>query len=207
MELKELVNTMLANKKLPVAFAIFGLIIGIAAYYMPAKFISTGALYITRAVENTDKYFTYEGYYSQQTAVAYTNTAVALLESIDVKTKALEKAGIAPNGFNLKKYSKLVDIKKSGPQLITLTVKDNSYEKSQNLWNSTADTFIKYSDEANFNTDSNLKILKISPEPVVKPEYKSIYFYLFSGLLGGLIFGILFVTFKSFLGKDYETNN
>ena len=201
MELKELIKAIYANKKLLVIFTLLGLFTGVATFYLPAKFISTGTLFITRAVEKTDRYFTYEGYYSQQTAVAYTNTAVALLESIDVKTQALEKAGIEPNGYNLKKYSKLVDIKKNGPQLITLTVKDNSYEKSQSLWNSMADSFIKYSDEANFNTDPNLKILKISPEPVVKPEYKSIYFYSVCGLLGGFIFGVLLITFKK-----YETN-
>lgn len=203
MELKELIDAIYTNKKLLVIFAFIGLFTGSALFYLPAKFISTGSLYITRSVENTDKYFTYEGYYSQQTAVAYTNTALALLESIDVKTQALEKAGLEPNSYNLRKYSKLVDVKKNGPQLITLTVKDNSFEKSQNLWNSIADSFIKYSEEANVNTDPNLKVLKISPNPVVKPQYKSFYFYTFCGLAGGLTFGLILAGINSYFGKTY----
>ncbi len=207
MELAEIIKILKKNITTVAVIALLGTVIGVLVYVIPPRYISTGSFFVTRTVESSQAYFTYEGYYSQQTAAAYTNTAAALLESVDLRTKALELAKIDPSEKNLRKYAKYIDVKKKAPQLITLTVKEMTKERSSQLWNSLAQTLITSSEGANRLGDQNLKIVKISDNPVVKPEYKSIYVDGLTGLVGGFGVGLFLVGLSHYYANSDERNS
>ncbi|RJR26944.1 hypothetical protein C4561_04165 [candidate division WWE3 bacterium] len=201
MELKDLIKKLKKEIRSLVMFVLVGTGLGLVLYNIPAKYISTGSFYIQRTTENSSNYFTYEGYYGQQTALSYTNTVAALLESVDLRTLALAKLNVPVNEVTLRKYQRFISVNKDGPQLISLTVKGNTHEESKGLWESLSSSLIDTTVDINKSGDANLSISKITDEPVVKKEYKSIWINLSAGFGLGLIAGILFISFKEYFKK------
>jgi capsular polysaccharide biosynthesis protein len=201
MEIKEISKKLAKYKRVILLSVLAGLLIGIAYNFFPQKYSAQGSLYIKRTVENNpNTYFTYEGYYSQQVAIAYTNTIVALAESTDIRSKALTSLKIPVTEKNLRYYARSISVKKAGSQIITITVKGNDQESADKLWNSYANVLINTSDEINKNGDPNLSVSKISEQPVVKEPYRSIWVF---GLAGAVLFGIVAIFILSV--KEYFT--
>ncbi len=176
---------------------VIGVTFGSIYYALPKNFTGIGSFYVTRRSENsTLQYFNYEGYYSQQAALSYTNTIVALLESYDIRNKSMQKLGIPTTEESLRKYGKLIKVKKVGPQIITLTIKESTKETAQKLWNTVANTLIEESKKMNAEGDTNLSIAKISENIVIKKSYDSVALDLLLGALGGLLASSFVVIFK-----------
>ena len=104
MEVKQILRRFKKYRKhLIVSFA-SGILFGLTIFLVPPKYLASGSFFVSRAIEKgPEEYFKYEGYYSQKNAQDYTNTCVALLESTDIKSQALEKLNIQINEQNLKK--------------------------------------------------------------------------------------------------------
>lgn len=198
MELKLLFKVIKKYSKTMYICAIIGALLGIIAYFIPSKYISTGSFYIKRSADANISFFTYEGYYSQQTALSYTNTVVGLLESVDIQSKALSKLNIPINEVSLRRYAKYIKVKKSGPQLVTLTVKGNSFADSKNLWGAVADELVVANQQLNVNGDNKLNVSKISLQPVVKKEYRSLWLHIPAGILLALGAGIFSISLKEY---------
>lgn len=202
MELKETLNALYKNMVLFIGFLVMGIIVGAVVYLLPARYYAVGSLYVSRNNQDNTSFFTYEGYYSQQVAVTYTNTAMALMESVDIRTKALRTLGIDINELNLRKYGQIISVKKAGPQIITLTVKNEDPEKAQRIWNEVAKQTISAVQVLNEAGDRSLGISKISESPTIKTGYKSIPVFLLSGLIGGFILGYVVVMLKEYMKGD-----
>jgi capsular polysaccharide biosynthesis protein len=203
MELKQLLNKITAEKKLLSLIVLLGLFFGILYAYLPAKHIASGSFYIKRMAEGSSNFFTYEGYYAQQSAVAYTNTVMGLFESTDLQSKALAAIRIKVDEYSLRKYGRDIKVKKAGPQLVTLTVKGNTEETAVNLWKSMATNTIETAAQINVQGDPRLSISQITTEPVLRKEYKPWYLCIPLGLLGGLATGITWVAAKYYLKEDF----
>jgi len=201
MELKETIKLLIKNRFEITFFVLLGLIVSTVIYMLPQKYISSGTFYISRITGSNSEFFTYEGYYGQQTALSYTNTVAALLENTDLRSKAMKNLGITIDELTLRRVQKLISIKKDGPQLITLTVKGRNYDESRNLWESLSKSLMETTTEINMRGDPNLSITKISAEPVVKLEYRSLWLNLSAGFGLGLALGIVFISFKEYLKK------
>lgn len=202
MELKQIYYTLKNYKLVLLAAFIFGAAAGFAAFNFPRKHIATGSFYINRSVEfGNTRYFTYEGYYGQQNALAYANTVTALLESADLKSKSLQKLNISPNENNLRKLSRSISIKKTGPQLIVLAVKGNDAKSAVDTWNSLASTLLDTNKTINDNGDPFINISKISDSPVIQTEYRPLWLCISMGILFFDTLVIIYISLREYF-KD-----
>jgi hypothetical protein len=202
MELRELIYAYTKEKNLLVGLVMVGLIVSLIAYLLPAKYISTGALIVTRNTQGSDDFFTYEGYYAQEAASLYTPTVEALTDSIDVRKRALDKMGVEATQYNLRRLNRNSKVKRDGNQLIVLEVKDYDEDISTTKWHAVAESLIEVSLAANKRNDPDLSISKISSIPITKKAYRSVWIYLLTGGTGGLFFGLLKVSFNEYFKRS-----
>lgn len=199
MELKEIVKTLRKYNRTLAASAVAGLLLGYLGYLAPKPYYATGSFYIKRSVDTTRfNYFAYEGYYGQQAGLSYTNTVMALFESLDIRYMALTNINLPTDIYNLRKYSEMIKVKKTGPQVITLTVKGWTPQKAEDLWNSMAGTTIIKSRQLNINGDPLLSISKISENPVVKVQYKPLWVCLAFGLAAVPLLVIFYLSLREY---------
>jgi capsular polysaccharide biosynthesis protein len=198
MELKKLIRLLILNKKNLVIYGLVGGTLGLTLFLWPAKYITTGSFYVKRNVDASIDFFTYEGYYGQQNAVGFTNTVVALFESVDVQSKALAKAGFAVNENTLQKLAKNIKVTKYGPQLITLTVKGNTATETNRLWRYLADETQRTIVSINEQGDPKLGLSTIAEQPVSRKIFKSPFIYIPAGMLLGLVMGVFIISYKEY---------
>ncbi|MBP7785922.1 hypothetical protein KA062_01560, partial [Patescibacteria group bacterium] len=142
MEFREIFKKIRKNRQVLSLCALIGLITGVLIHFLPSNYTASGSFYITRKEDNSESFFTYEGYYSQQTASTYTNSVVALAESEDVKKQVLNKLDLPEDGYNIRKISKSMSVKKTGPQIINIALKDKDLNRAKTIWENIADILI-----------------------------------------------------------------
>ena len=201
MELKD-ITKILKKYKRKIAFSAFiGFGFGALLTLLPPKYISSGSLYVKRGIDPSLEYFTYEGYYAQQTALSYTNSIVAILESPDIKKKVLELMNLPVNERNIRELNRMIKVKKTGPQVIIVTVKNKNYDTSIGIWDKTVNSLVGMTTDMNKNGDENLGVSLVSKQPVVKRSYKSFYLFSIAGSLIALTLSLFFISIKEYL-KD-----
>ncbi|HNU76543.1 MAG TPA: Wzz/FepE/Etk N-terminal domain-containing protein [bacterium] len=198
MEFREIFKKIRKNRQVLALCALIGLITGVLIHFLPSNYTASGSFYITRKEDNSESFFTYEGYYSQQTASTYTNSVVALAESEDVKKQVLNKLDLPEDGYNIRKISKSMSVKKTGPQIINIAFKDKDLNKSKTIWETIADTLIDTSKEINRDGDGKLAVVKISEEPFIKQFYKPLLITSVAGILVGFSLGIFIISLKEY---------
>jgi capsular polysaccharide biosynthesis protein len=186
------------NKSVLAVCVILGFIAGLLVFSLPNKYVAEGTLFIKRTAETSNSFFTYEGYYSQQAAAAYTNTVSGLLESVDLQSSALIKLGIPVNEDTTRRYAHYISVKKSSPQLITVTVKQNSPDSAKQLWTALVDELLSTNGQINQNGDTKLSISEISTQPVVNQTFKSIWLDAVAGILFGAVLGLAVISLKDY---------
>jgi len=201
MELKEIKKILSKNRLFLTIPTFIGLVFGLVLYYLPAKHMSSGSLYIGRKIDKSEDFFSYEGYYAQQTAANYTNSVISLAESLDIKKAVLDEIGLPYNNENIRTLERALKIKKSGPQTINISTKHSDRDISETMFRSISKALIKTSEDLNKDGDSSLFIRQVSTEPLVKEVYRSLYVYSFVGILSGLIVGLFYLCLKEYF-KD-----
>ena len=179
-----------------------GALLGIIFYFMPSKYVAVGSFFVNRKISPENSFFTYEGYYGQQTALTYTNSVLSLMGSIDIRKMVLESNKIPPTSKNMNILNRAIRVTKTGPQVILLTVKANTYEDAKRLWNSVSNVTVATAFEINSNGDENLSISPVSPQPLVGIPYKSIYLYGIVGALVSLTLASFFVCLKEYFKSN-----
>jgi len=202
-EIRAILRFIKKNKKAITVSLLAGILLGCTYFFVPKKFTATGSFFVSRKIDSllSESYFKYEGYYSQQTALSYTNSIVALLESTDLTSKSLEKLGTNPTEKNLRKYKNLIKVKKAGPQVITLTVKGNTPEKAEILWNTLSQMLMEETKKVSELGDTNLNITKVSPEPVVKEGFNSLPLDIAAFALVSFTLGTFILSIKEYSSK------
>jgi len=201
MELRDISKILRKYRRKIVFLAIAGFAFGVMVSLLPPKYISSGSLYVKREANPGTGYFTYEGYYAQQTAMSYTNSVVAILESPDIKKKVLGLMNIPVNEKTIRELGRTIKVKKTGPQVILVTVKNKNYDISMEVWDKTVNSLMGITADMNKNGDENLGISLISERPVVKEGYKSPYLFGIAGSLITLTLSLFFISVKEYL-KD-----
>jgi capsular polysaccharide biosynthesis protein len=191
MELKDIVRFINNNIKIILGSGFLLALLGMAAYFLiPDRYYSEGSFYIHREVEvGVEGHFTYEGYYGQQTAMAYTNTVIALFDNINIKQMVLRELDIAATERNLRELDRKLRTKKPAPQLIVLTIKANSPDEAEKVWRSFSNNTINTAQILNASGDPLLQITQLEG-PVTKTGYKNILVNIFGGFAVGLLAGI-----------------
>jgi len=201
MELKQLINLITKNK-LPILLSgLVAAVVGIFVFLLvPARYIATGSLFISRQIEsNSDKYYSYDGYYGQQTAQTYTNTIQGLVDSSDAKSLALEKQGKQVDTETLRKLNKSLVIKKTNSQIITLTVTNFSKDTAVSTWNSLTDATLELSTKLNATGDPLLHVAKVTENPIFSTEYKNVFVNMVLGYGLGSLLATLIIALKEYL--------
>jgi capsular polysaccharide biosynthesis protein len=208
MTLKQAVKFLQRNTKIILLAGLLGSLLGVSVHYLtPAKNIASGSLYITRNIALSplqlapDSFFSYEGYYAQQNAALYSATVTALLESTDLKAAVLRDAGLPVTERNLRQLSRAISVRKPSPQLISVSVLDVlplglTAEKS---WDLLVLNIQQTHTRINLEGDSELAVVAVIEEPVVKSIYKNIYLNIIVGFVLGKILAVLFLSFASYI--------
>ncbi|MFC1722241.1 hypothetical protein ACFL0C_01185 [Patescibacteria group bacterium] len=203
MELKELIKFIIIRIKLIfLTGVVFGLAGGILNYFLPTKHYATGTLFIRRTIyPYAEDHFTYEGYYSQQAAMFYTNSIIGLIESEDIRSQALTSMNIEVNEKNLRIYDKKIRTAKNGPQLVTLITKEKTSEDAENLWKAMADSTINTMNTINQRGDPFMSIAKVTEKPVLKESFRDPSVFIFVGFSFGTLFSIFYLSFINYFKR------
>ena len=138
MELREILKILDKNIKLFLISLVAGLAIGIIYFLVfPPKPTAIGTLVVSRKSDaQSANYFTYDGYYNQQTAELYAKTAAAILESDSLKKTALESleskdSTVLWNTLSKELIAKTQEVNKNGDGNITITKLGDPIVKSE----------------------------------------------------------------------------
>uniref|UniRef100_A0A7C4TR55 Polysaccharide chain length determinant N-terminal domain-containing protein n=1 Tax=candidate division WWE3 bacterium TaxID=2053526 RepID=A0A7C4TR55_UNCKA len=201
MELKEFIKNFRKYKKRVLTCGGIGAFVGLAAFYtLPVNYYAVGTLFVSHDSEFNQKAdFTYEGYYAQQTAKNYTKTLIGILESPDVRKKALEKIGAVVNEKSLRQAKRQVTVKEPAPQLVSVVVKDKDYGRAQVYWGNLTELATSSSNQLNLSSGELINISVLEGSPVVYKGFHNVWFNLVAGLSFGLFFGFAAVLLKEYL--------
>lgn len=136
----------------------------------PVYFKASGVLFVNREAEKKvvgNNYYTYEGFYRQQTAEKFTDTVVGLLKSEVILAGAGKSLGLAVDHAGLKKLSGAVEVRKAAPQLVKLEVKQKTAEQATKLWQALAKEGIEKVKTLGAGEDSRLLLSQVTAEPLV----------------------------------------
>lgn len=195
MEIKDLINILKQNVKLIlISILLMGITGALAYYFLPPRYYATGSLFVRRSIyPYSEGHFTYEGYYGQQAAMSYTNSVIGLIESDDILSQSLSVLGIQVNQKNLRNYSKRIKTRKTGPQLIELIVKGESFEQAEELWQTMADSTINSLNNISRANDPFVGIIKVSEKPVLKEGFRNLASYTLVGAGFGLVLPLFYL--------------
>lgn len=184
-------------------------LVGLVVYYFyPSRYQAVGYIYVVRQLnslpdgDTSPAEFTYEGFYAQQNAQHFTPTVIGILESDTLKRSVLERQDIVVTSQNLRLFSRLLGIKKKTPQLIEVTIKTASAEKSTRLWKDTLDSLIETVKPITSAGDSQLVIAPLSESPVVRQTYKSLPLNIVVGFVLGALLSIFLCALKETMGFE-----
>lgn len=203
MDLYKFLKYVKKDKNLLIGTILAFTLAGILTFYLiPVKYVSSGSLFISRNTNpQQPDHFTYEGYYSQQAALSYTNSIMGLMESEDILAETLQNMQMEVTEENLRKLSRRVATKKSGPQLIELSIKAPSPEEAERIWVLHSGNTIETIEKIKSNGDPQLNINKIRQNPVTKTTYKNLAVNIIVGIIIGTTFGLSLVLAKFYLRK------
>ena len=204
MELKVILEFFKKNLKiLGLSCLLFGILGVLAYYFLPPKYYATGSLFVRRAsYPYSENHFTYEGYYSQQAGMFYTNSVLGLIESEDIRAQALNTLEIPINEVTLRRYERKIRTVKSGPQLVGLIAKDDTSDKAGALWQAVANSTINTMNNISRQNDPFVGVLKISEDPIIKESYRNIVVFTLVGVCFGLIFSTTYLALSNYLTKS-----
>ncbi len=198
MELKDLLKLLDKNKRTLAIFMLtFGLLGIFSFWVLPKRYSATGSFFVQRKVEEpSDKYFAYQGYYAQQTAINYANTFATLLVTDDIKQETLIKLKIPVTEATMRNFNRDIAVKKAAPQLITLTISAYFENEAKDKWNTLSQTTLDKVKLLNASGDALINISQLETSPIVKENFRNVFLNLVIGIALGFIVGLSVIYFK-----------
>ncbi|NMB70247.1 hypothetical protein GYA27_03550 [candidate division WWE3 bacterium] len=204
MEFHQLIKILIKNKKSLIFTPLAGILLGSLVYFLPNGYTASGSIYVGRITDRNSHFFTYEGYYGQQTALSYTNSVLAFIQSTDLLRDTLVELGIPTTDYQIWKLKQSISVKKSGPQtpVINLSVKAKSGADAEKLWNLIFNNTDMYANRVSVQSDPSLKIYKVSENPVVRSEFKSLPLFIVAGMGLGLACLVAVTVFTEYFKEN-----
>ena len=183
MEFKEYIKIFKKNIGVLLLLVVLGVVLALViTYKLPSGYSQSRLFYIAGPKTTSQTNYDYEGYYVQQKARDFTDTAVAILESADFTSQV----GISSVNFSVRKVA---------PQVIKLTATAKDSLEAENAIEKISQSFnLKL-----VNLTGNDPALQIKPIGKAQPSYFSSPNKIIVGVFGGslgFIFGILVVGLK-----------
>jgi capsular polysaccharide biosynthesis protein len=216
MELKEFLSILKKNCLSIMAITALFLVVAIVVTLLiPPSYRSSIDVYVSRkAASESDDFYTYDGYYSTQSSIQYTNTVSGLFRSLQIIREAskdvdanilYEKDSNEPEDMAndveyLRKISKRITVEDVAPRIINVSYQNDSEIKSK-IWVMSIGSVVQDKvAEINAETDGNFKV-DISTEPLTEEITPSLVINIIVSLMSGLLLGILYSFGKIYFKK------
>jgi uncharacterized protein involved in exopolysaccharide biosynthesis len=178
---------------------VVGLAVGAAiglgyAYTQKDMYRATISLFVQRqpdASSSSTQYYTYDGFYAQQTAAAYTDNAIKLLTNDEIVTKAAQRAGLPTNEGSVAGLKSSIVAKKDAPQLIQLSVLLAKHDQAAAFSIGLAESLKARTNELNQEGDKRLAVDPVNTTPFVVLERPILFLYGLAGGVLGLLLSII----------------
>lgn len=182
MELKEYLKLFKKYAIFIVLCAVLGTILGaFSTRFLPSGYTIQETFFIAGPTSTTGAY-DYEGFYSQEKARNFTDTAVAILESHDFQKEIFRNGSL--------------EVKKLAPQVIRLTVVNQDPKSAKEMLANVKEGFNKKFIELGTNQSLSIKEIAPAEEPSFKRSSRKIY------ALGGVVMGfavsVVVISLKSY---------
>lgn len=177
------------------------------SFYFPTNYRASVTVYVQRIPEKPAAGdYTYDGFYAQKAAEAYTDTVFGFLTSIDILQRAAKVAKLPADSQSLAGFAKKIKIEKVAPQLIDVRVTLKDKNSAKDLALSLAQSAQERVSLLNQEGNTGLTINLANPEPFlaeVKP-WKELNAAV--GFLAGLIFTTAGVFLREYLKEEGKSN-
>lgn len=182
MELRQYIRIFKKNLLIIFVFSVAGAALAILlTKSLPGGFSQTQTFYVSSPIEGSPEY---AGFYTQEKARNFTDTAVAILESLDFK-KELVSSG------------DLIRTQKVAPQVVRITTTSQDQQRARALMGSTVDSFNTKIQKLSGNQPQiQLKELTTADEPQKITRNKLVFAA--AGLVLGTTAAILTVSLKTY---------
>lgn len=193
MELIEYIRHLYRFKMWLLAGIIIGGLVG-AVFANSAKDqyqASTSLLIQRKADQPNSQYFTYEGFYAQQTAASYADTVIKLLVTDEIIAEAARLAGYEKTPQQISALKSFIVVKKDAPQLISVRITQPTYDLANKLAAGLSQSIKQRTVDLNQYGDSSLSIEQVESEPLVRLARPSVLIYSAAGALVGLVLAIM----------------
>jgi len=202
-ELKDTLILLAKYRWFLLAVAFFAAVVGYGvSLKWPVYNKASGVLFVNREAEKKvvgNNYYTYEGFYRQQTAERFTDTVVGLLKSEVILAAAGKSLGLSVDAAGLKKLSAATEVRKAAPQLVKLEVRQKTSEQATKLWQALAREGIEKVKALGAGEDGRLLLSQVTAEPLVNAVSPDPVLDTFVAAGLGLMVGIFAISLREYL--------
>lgn len=201
MELRALWFFFLKERRLLVLGAVLFFVLGfLVAVRLPPVYKTALDLYVKRQTQPpSDKFYSFDGYYSQQAAERYTQTVVGFLRSREVLREAAEVVRQPTDPQALETLARAVRVKEAAPQLVSLSVRSTGRALVKDLSLALAQVAADKLQALNKTGDASLSLELLTTTPLTEVERFSPWWGGFAGAVLGLLLLIVFVSLREYL--------
>lgn len=201
MELKHYLKILQTHWKTIVASAVaLAVIVGVVSAYWPTRYKSELTVYVQRVPEDPPAGdYTYDGYYAQQAAEAYTDTVEGFLQSREIIRQALQASNLPTDAHQIRRVEKRLHVDKVAPQLIDVALTMETQAEASSLVKAIAQATSQRAKALNQQENEAVVIELVSAEPLESMVKAWVGLNVVVGLVGGLILSTGGVLLKGYL--------
>ncbi len=203
------------NIALFILLTLIGVVIGYALpKIIPVTYTSSLDFYVRHKTQTSPLFYTYDGYYSTQSSVDFTQTVAGFLESLSTVANASQLVIADPslkqlnvntsnyaNADYLQKFQKNISVKITAPQIVHLSITDPNKQVSIVWTNAIENELLQNLKILNEQGDSNFSVDAIS-SPITTENIINKYILMaVGGLLG------IFLSFIIGFARDDKKNH
>lgn len=200
MELKYILKTMWHYR---IKIAVFSVVLSVLGLFIslnnPSLYRATIEIYVKRQTSPSDKFYSYDGYYSQQAAERYAQTVRGFIRSKEIVREVLSRLGESQTQESLQRVVRSIKVIEVAPQLLSVSVTASSGERAASLVSTIASTVPERLNKLNADGDPALSVSVTTEAPFIENVSLNKIFFPLIGFLLGAFIGILFVSFRVYL--------
>ena len=166
---------------------------------LPPTYTASLTLYVKRqATEAREDYYTFDGYYSQQAAEKFTETAVGFLKSKYILLASAKLADLSTDQESLEQLESSIQIKQVAPQLVSLEVNKEEAEAAKTSCTALAQATTERINLLNQTGDKAISVDLLNPEPLVEKNAPKVILNSLVGILTGILLASLYIFLKEY---------
>ena len=203
MELKVLIQQLKKRLWIIVGTTLLGVIAGWGVVsFVPVRYEASLSIYVQKIIEQSmSGEYTYDGYYAQQAAEAYTDTVMGLLESPDVAASALMATGL--NSDTIVALKRSLKVEKVAPQIVHMAVTQTDQQAASELVMAVTKIATDRVQQLDTQT-SGYTVETVNDEPLIVVQALPSMLTIRVGGLLGLMVSVGFLAFWVYLRTDGE---